>query len=165
MGAVKDFLLNQSEQAKESQVVDAPAFSLTKVLASAAVIITPIATILVEQLKNVNLSPGNYVALALGLLGFLAIASAADVLARALATAAKEKADAAKAAAQRNADASLAGLGQVVPFAEPLAGKRVKEGEDEAIHVLAAAHIGEPQFLIKEGEKFEWVPTAKVRIT
>jgi hypothetical protein len=60
------FLLNQSPAAQDAQVVQAPAFSLTKVLASAAIIITPIATIIVDQVKTVKLSAGNYVALANG---------------------------------------------------------------------------------------------------
>ena len=63
------FLLNQDST--QQQVVSAPAFSLTKVLAAAAVIITPIATLLVVQLKSVTLSGGNYAALAAALLGFL----------------------------------------------------------------------------------------------
>jgi hypothetical protein len=158
------FLLNQSPAAQENAVVQAPAFSLTKVLASAAIIITPIATIIVDQLKSVKLTAGNYVALAIGVLGFLAIAAAADVLARSLATAAKENAEAAREAAAQSAQTTLAGLGQVVPFTKPLAGHRIAQGDDPSITVLASAHVGEPHFLVKEGESLTWVPTAKVRI-
>src|SRR5215203_4720308 len=97
------FLLNQGSDAKENQVVEAPAFSLTKVLSSGAVILTPIAAAVVSSLDSVDFSASNYVALAVGLLGFLAITAAADVLARAVAT-----------SAEKNAQAAAAAIGQMV---------------------------------------------------
>lgn len=68
--------------------VDLPAFSITKVLASVSTVVTVIATVVTGALddKGFNLEPGHVIALALGLLAFLAIASSADVLARSIAT-------------------------------------------------------------------------------
>jgi hypothetical protein len=157
-------LLNQSGEAKDAQVVQAPAFSLTKVLAAAAVIVTPIAAVLVDQLKTVNLTAGNYVALAASVLGFLAIASAADVLGRSYATGAKEKATAMTAAAEKSAEAAQAALGQVVTFETPLAGHRIDPGPDVPIEVLATAYSGEPLVLAKEGEAIKWLRMAEVTI-
>ena len=94
MAGLGEFFLNSGKEAQEKEVVDAPAFSLTKVLAAAAVIVPPLATLLVEQLEDVDLRAANYVALAIGVLGFLAITAAADVLARSLATAAEKNAEA-----------------------------------------------------------------------
>src|SRR4051812_47660970 len=92
------FLLNTGADA-DKQVVEAPAFSLTKVLGAGAVIITPIATIIVDKVqKQTDFKAQHYVALALGLLGFLAITAAADVLARSIVTASKKNAEAADAA-------------------------------------------------------------------
>src|SRR5262245_323659 len=118
-----DFLLNKSS--KDEQVVDAPAFSLTKVLASAAVIITPIATLLVEQLKNVDLTSGNYVALATAVLGFLAIASAADVLGRSYASGAARHAEAMEKVADKNVEVAHAGA----ESAEKVADKNVEAAQ------------------------------------
>lgn len=82
------FLLNQSEGSKKSADVEAPAFSLTKVLATVAAVVAPVVTVVVDKATNVNLTNWNWVALAIGVLGFLAITASADVLARSRATAA-----------------------------------------------------------------------------
>jgi hypothetical protein len=145
------FLLNQG--AEQKQVVSAPAFSLTKVLAAAAVIVTPIATALVNQAKSVTLSAGNYVVLAAAVLAFLALASSADVLARSIATSATTR-----------ASAATASTAQMVAFATPLDGHRITDGADPAIKVLATAQIGEPVFLVKEGDAMTWLPTSKITV-
>jgi hypothetical protein len=137
------FLLNQSQTAIDSATVTAPAFSLTKVLASAAIIITPISAYLVDQLSKVTLSAGNYVALAAALLGFLAIASAADVLGRSYATAASNEA--------------LSGLGQVVMFNTPIPGTHLQPGPDIPVQVLASAHVdGGAMVLVSENGASHW---------
>lgn len=152
------FLLNQGIAAEEAEVVDAPAFSLTKVLASAAVVVTPIATALVAQLTKVTFTAETFVALAIGLLGFLAITASADVLARALAT-----------AAEKNAQAAVAGLAQLITFEEPLDATRIQRGEgraaeDPPVEVLASAYAGEPYFLIKENSSLKWEPASGINI-
>jgi hypothetical protein len=158
-----EFFLNTSDSAEKTQVVEAPAFSLTKVLAAAAVIITPLATLLVDQLSKVNLTGGNYAALVLGVLGFLAITASADVYSRAYATAAKDHATAATAAIGTLA----AGTGHVVTFKKPLAAHRIsdKKGvQDVVVEVLASAYVDGPRFLVKEDTSVSWLPASKVAI-
>jgi hypothetical protein len=149
MANVIDFLLNKGASG-DAQVVDAPAFSLTKVLGSAATIIAPLSALLANWLTDANLNAGDYVALTLGLLAFLAITASADVLARAWATA---------GAADKSA--SEAGL---IPFKAPLAGRRIKDGEDAHIKVLAAANRREgPVFLVAEADgSLAWWPTPQI---
>lgn len=66
--------------------VSANAYSLTKVLVTSGGVITPLVALVVNQIGNVRFSAWQIVALALGILGFAAIAGSADVIARALAT-------------------------------------------------------------------------------
>lgn len=127
-------------------------------LASAAIVVTPIATALVAQLKDVSFTAGTFVALALGVLGFLAITASADVLARAVAT-----------SAEKTAQASVAGLAQLIPFEEPLNGTLIKSGagraaQDAAVEVLASAYAGEPYFLTKENGTLKWEPASVISI-
>lgn len=174
MTQLTDFLLNKSDAAQESAVVEAPAFSITKVLTSAAVVVTPIATIIVDNLADVNLTAWNYTVLALGLLGFLAIASAADVYSRAYASAAKEQATATKAAAKEHAKAATAaigttaaGLGHIVTFKAPLAGHHINDDPgvaDPEIEVLASGFSDGPRFLVKENGSVTWLPASEVEI-
>jgi hypothetical protein len=151
------FLLNRGDQ--ESQVVGAPAYSLTKVLTSAAVIVGPIATLLVDKLSKVNFSPGQIVALAIGLLGFLAIAAAADVLSRSYAAAAKER----SAATAAGLKAEQAAQGRLVPFPHPVSGRRITREEDRDVKVLASAYGDQPYFLVDEGAgQLTWLPASHV---
>jgi hypothetical protein len=149
------FLLNQSETTAEDQVVDAPAFSLTKVLAAAAVIVTPIATILVDRSSSteITLSAGNYVALAAAVLGFLAIASAADVFARAIAT-----------SAEANVKAGIANAAHMVTFRQPLPAAVIADGADPDVQILAMANTDEPIFLIKRDDVVEWLPSSSINL-
>jgi hypothetical protein len=78
------FLLNTGAQ---KTGVTTPAFSLTKVLASTAIVVGPLVTLLVGWLGGANLTDGQYVTLTIALLAFVAILAAADVLARAYASA------------------------------------------------------------------------------
>jgi hypothetical protein len=151
------FLLNQSDEAKEDEVVEAPAFSLTKVLSAGAIIIAPIAAIVVDNLKDQGLTSQHYVILAVGLLGFLAIATAADVLARSHATAARE-----------NAQAAAAAIAQFTPFqvllkGHPLLGSKKKPNPE--VDVLASAQAGEHYFLVKEGDSITWRPASGIQIS
>ena len=57
-----------------------------------ALIVAPIAAYLVDWLSDINLTEQHFVALAIGLFGFVAVAAAADVLARSVVTAAETKA-------------------------------------------------------------------------
>lgn len=93
-----DFLLNDDQShggsAAAANPVSAPAFSLTKVLSSAAIVVAPLATWLVDAFTKTDFTSGQIVALTAAILGFLAVASSADVLARAIATAADSRAKA-----------------------------------------------------------------------
>jgi hypothetical protein len=165
MPTVSEFLLNKGPNA-EKQVVDAPAFSLTKVLAAGAVIITPIATVIVDAVQeHADFKAQHYVALAIGLLGFLALTAVADVLARALVTAAEKKTD----AAQKESDTAHMRLAtsaaRLVPFDKPVGALRALAGPDERVEVLAAASADDPYFLVqtKDG-KITWVPAKEVKL-
>jgi hypothetical protein len=160
MAGPVEFLLNQGDEAQAKEVVEAPAFSLTKVLAAGAVVVAPIATLLVEQLQNVDLRAQHYVALAIGVLGFLAITAAADVLARSLAAAAQRNAE----AAQNTAHASTAGIGQFIQFQDPLAAHQGTGTARSSVEVLAVAHAGEPYFLVKKGDSINWRPGSDITI-
>ena len=161
MAALTDFFLNQGENS-EKQVVEAPAFSLTKVLASGAVVVTPIAALVLDALEtHVNFRAHHYVALAIGLLGFLAIASAADVLARALVTGAEKKAQAANATRLQAA----ARAARLVPFDTPVPSHHVKVGLDAPVKVLAAASGDDPYLLIQDKDgKITWVLAEEVKV-
>jgi hypothetical protein len=146
------FLLNQSKEAAQSEVVAAPAFSLTKVLATLAAVVAPIATVVVDKLDE-GLKAQHYVVLAVALLGFLAIITAADVLARAVATSAEKK-----------AAAAAAGMGHATRFARPLKARRIiPHDEDTEVTVLAAVQADKTYFLVKEDESLEWLPSSQIR--
>ncbi len=157
MDPVRSFLLNKGMS--QGAGVDAPAFSLTKVLASAAIVIGPLATLLVDKLSHLNFSAGQVVALALGLLGFLAVTASADVLGRSMVAAAKATSD---AAAERTHEAQ-AGVGRLVPFPHPVSGRAIADGEDPAVQVLASAYGDQSYFLVRDGDgALSWLPAAKV---
>lgn len=78
------FLLNRGVD----EVVKAPAFSLTKVLQTAALVLTPLVTLLVSALPKISFSPGQVVTLTVAVLALLAVTGSADVLARGMATSA-----------------------------------------------------------------------------
>lgn len=121
MGKSIDFLLNLKAPDADT-VVTAPAFSLTKVLASAAIVVGPLATYLVDRFSKVSFSSWQIVSLAVALLVFLAITAAADVLGRSIAAAAKVKADAVQAAAvtkAANAGVHHNGRAAHVPAGQP----------------------------------------------
>lgn len=150
-----DFLLNKTagdKEKEEQQTVSAPAFSITKVLSTVALIVAPLVTIITDvESKKVQITSWQYVALALGLLGFLAVVSSADVWARAYATAHK--------AEQMNA-------AHLLRFAEPLTG-HLKDKASKPVHVLAAAEGDEPYFLVvpkENGSRPEWKPVANVEL-
>jgi hypothetical protein len=160
-----EFLLNTGPNA-EKQVVEAPAFSLTKVLGAGAIIITPIATILVEAIqKQDDFKAQHYVALAIGLLGFLAITAAADVLARAVGTAAKNRAEAAQKGLDAARSQAAASAARLVPFDTPVAAHRVLPGADEPVKVLAAASADDAYLLVQdEDDKIAWVLAKEVKV-
>lgn len=168
--------------------VESPAFSLTKVLSAGSVIITGIATAVVAALddKDFKLQPSHVVTLAVGLLGFLAVASAADVIARAIATnkitaaevdsqqanekaeekAARETHEAEEAEAAAKAKAEYRDTENLIPFKKVLAGTYVKEGEISPVdlQILGATGGGTAHFLVREGDGLFWLKAEQVTI-
>jgi hypothetical protein len=144
------FLLNQGPEQESSAIVTAPAFSLTKVLSAAGIIVGPIAAVVVDNVKKQGLSTQQYVVLAVALLGFLAITASADVIARALAT-----------AATKQAEAAATSIAQFTAFKSPLPGHRVTTARDTPVEVLASA-MG--YFLIREDDSIQWEPATKITV-
>ena len=107
-----DFLLNKKEP--EKQDVASPTFSIIKVLTSAGVIVAPLATLVVDWTTKVNLSEGQYITLALGLLAFIAVLASSDVLGRSYVAGQKAKASATRDAAKKRT--------QLKAFAHPVPG-------------------------------------------
>ena len=133
-------LTEEEKGALPTTPVDAPAFSITKVLTAGSVVVAPLGTLLANWIgdENFKLTPGYYVTLFIGLLGFLAIVAAADVVARALAAGA----EAATAAAKATSDAEISAAKQkaedarlrrdtenLILFPKPFAGSYVRASE------------------------------------
>jgi hypothetical protein len=153
---VVDFLLNKGTKAGET---DARAFSLTKVLSSGAIVVGPLATLLVDKISNIDFSPGQIVALAIGLLGFLAFTASADVLGRSYAAATKLSSD----SAATELRAAQAAHGQLVPFPSPVQGRMIAPGADPPVKILASAFGDQAYFLVRsEAGDLSWVPAPQV---
>lgn len=137
-------LLNQGSS---TDVVEAPAFSLTKVLATAAVILTPLVSYLVKWLEKAEFSTAQVVTLIAAVLGLLAVLGAADVLARALATA--------RGSYPANP----------VDIEPALNAIWVDPGEDKQVNVIVARTRGSgAEFLVvSDGDHLKWVPQAQLR--
>lgn len=136
-------LLNQGST---TDVVEAPAFSLTKVLATAALILTPVVSYLVKWLEKAEFSTGQVVTLIVAVLALLAVLGAADVLARALAT------------ARSSYPANPVGI-------EPaLKANWIDPGEDARVRIIAARTRGSgAEFLVvSDGDHLTWVPRAQL---
>jgi hypothetical protein len=192
------FLLNrpaavaQPDANAAQPAVDDPAFSLTKVLATAATVLTPLTAILVTQLGDVAFSAGNIVALVLGVLGFLAVASAADVLARGAATGAEKRAEATQAAATGQAvvaktaaksskkvagltlkaaqaesrNRSATGFKGVLLLQPPVDGRLITDGPTRSLTAHGLAEVdGGACFLCSVEGELQWLPRSRVEFT
>ncbi|MDQ1695969.1 MAG: hypothetical protein QOJ03_1322 [Frankiaceae bacterium] len=141
--AISKLLLNRGSEADE---IGAPAFSITKVLATGAVVLTPLTTVLVKSLSNVKFSNGEIVALVIAVLAFCAILGAADVFARAIAT------------------AGTSSVGYV-PLSPGLKGSLKKRGEDTDVNIVATRRNGElGEFLIIDDGGASWVKEEAVAV-
>jgi hypothetical protein len=156
--------------------VNSPAFSLTKVLATGSAVIGPLAAALADWIgqEDINLQTRDYVTLMLGLLGFLAITGASDVLARAIATggeatATKARLDSDDARLRRDTENLLA-------FPKPFNASYVSPGSAQPdgsvsdpteveIVVLAATGGATTFFLTKEGQKLRWMAADRVTLS
>lgn len=133
------WLLNKGT--KEKDVVDAPAFSLTKVLTVGAPVVTIAVTLIARWVDEANfaLAPVHFTVLVVAVLGLVAIAGAADVIARGLATAAARP------------------PARVVHFANPIQALRFMDGPDDAVTVLAVSCEEPPRYLcMKPDGSMRW---------
>ena len=139
------FLLNSDVSTQtDNGAVSAPAFSLTKVMAVVAPLLTALVSTVLSNIKGVNWSTTDYVWMIVSLVAFLTVTASADVLARAIATSAKRRADAAVRVAATRADART----RLMRFAVPVPGYLAPQGADGVrVHVLAASDAEPPEFL------------------
>jgi hypothetical protein len=136
-------LLNQNSK---DDVIDAPAFSITKVLTTSAVFLTPLVTYLVKKVQNITFSAGQMVVLISAVLALLAVLGAADVLARAIAT---------------SRSTYPANPVEIKP---PLKASWSLPGEDKNVRVIACRTQGSvAEFLaVGEDDELQWVPQSKL---
>jgi hypothetical protein len=147
------FLLNR-DNADTS--VAAPAYSITKVLATGASVVTPLVVLLATKLGSLDFSSAEIVVLTVAVLGFLAIIAAADVISRSAATANAEASRAARpvAVAVEGSD------GVLFEFLPVRKGIFHVDGPDPDVQIVAGRG---PQLLIAEqGKPLAWVPQEQV---
>ena len=143
---LQEFFLNKGTE--EDAVVAAPAFSITKVMAVVAPLVTALVAFATSALEDINFSSSQITTLLVSLIAFLAITGAADVVTRGLAT---------------SAEKAAAGRARWVRFDTPLLAKLELDGPDEAVEVLDASDASPPEFLcVRKDKKLSWEPAAKV---
>lgn len=145
-------LTNRNE---DDVLVKAPAYSLTKMLQSGALVVTAVVGILTARLPEVEFSSWQIVALTSATLAFLAVTASADVLSRGYAAAAQSR--------RRAADAAVDDGKTAVSFSPSIrAGLVTASGETPPVKVLAARG-SPPQFLIDDDGGKTWVEPERVR--
>jgi hypothetical protein len=156
MAGVVEFLLNREK--KQAEVVKAPAFSLTKVLAVSAPVVTVAAGLVTEWWTNleIQLNATHFTALTVALLGFVAVGAAADVFARAIA-----------AKGEAMARATSRGTG-IYRFPVPVDGelRPTAESDDHSdVAVLAMSDADPMRFLVVNDDRtLSWVDAGTVTI-
>lgn len=147
-----NLLLNSDT--KDSAVVQAPAFSLTKVMALVAPLVTGLATWLTTAVleEGTSFTTGQITTLLVALIAFLAVTGAADVLARGIAT---------------SAQTTASGRLRMITFKSPIPGEVDLNGDGKThmdVTVVAASDADPPELLcLHEGET-SWQPVGKVRL-
>jgi hypothetical protein len=146
------FLLNRDHA---DTAVSAPAFSITKVLATGAGILTPLAGLLAARLGSLDFTAAEVVALTVALLGFLAIVTTADVISRSLVTTRSTP-----TAAPLPPDGTEKADGVLFEFQPVRKGILHVDGPDPDVQILAGRG---PQLLVAEqGKQLTWVPQEQV---
>jgi hypothetical protein len=164
MMRILKFFLNKETQ----DGVAAPAFSITKVMAAVAPLVTALVAVLTSALGEVDFTATQVTVLLVALVGFLAITGAADVLARGWVTSAEKAAASAEKVADKEAASALE-VAQVpgarsvtwVRFASPLVGRLGPDGTDEHVKIVAAS---DAEFLCLHDAdaQLSWEPANKV---
>lgn len=155
MSKVAEFFLNTGKE--EETVVQAPAFSITKIIAVLAPLITLLVTQATEWIKNLSFTATHATALIVALVALLAVITSADVIARGIAT---------------SAERTATGRGKWIRFESPLKGMLAlpvsqtnPTGKDENISVLAASDAQPPEYLcLREDGSLSWESAAIVTI-
>jgi hypothetical protein len=138
-----DFFLNKDDK---DVVVNAPAFSITKVMAVVAPVVTALASLASKWIGGYKFTSTEITVLIVSLLAFLAVTASADVLARGMATSAEKKA---------------AGRARIVTFRPPLKAQLALPGPDEAVTVIAISDASPPEYLcLLRDTSVEWHPSA-----
>ncbi|MCW2817542.1 MAG: hypothetical protein JWR42_329 [Marmoricola sp.] len=154
-----DFL-NTGTAAVEGSVVKSPAFSLTKVMAVVAPLVTLVTTTVTSWLKDAAFTPGQITTIIVALIAFLALTGSADVLARAVASYAQASGEAATASATTAAGAR----NRSIQFAKPFAARLRKTPTSHMdVHVLGASDATPHEYLcLMEDGSVEWSPAVDV---
>jgi len=143
------FFTNSTAQ---DTIVQAPAYSITKVLTTAAAVLVPLGTVVVAGFTKLSFSSWQIVSLAIGLLLLLAILASADVLGRSYAAAAKQKAQAAPSAGDASAKGqsaqTLAAIGQILLFKEPVVGQQHNATSSAVVYVVGLCPGDTPCYLV-----------------
>lgn len=159
MGLAQLFL-NRGVANEAASVVSAPAFSLTKVMAVVAPLVTALVTFVTAKLRSDAFTDGQITVMIVALVAFLAVTASADVMARAIATAAAKKADGYTAAASTSASARL----RMAQFGTPLGAHLAHDGNShEDVQVLAVSDANPPEFLcLRADQTLTWAAAATV---
>jgi hypothetical protein len=137
---------------EEAAVVQAPAFSLTKVMALVAPVVTGLTAYLTAAIKNEAFTTGQITTLIVGLMAFLAVTSAADVLARGIAT---------------SAHATASGRLRMLTFSSPIPGEVDTNGDGKThmdVTVVAASDANPPELLCVHDNAVSWQPAIRVKL-
>ena len=146
MGPV-DFLLNRVDEPRPvAQVVEAPAFSLTKVMA----IITPLlaggTAVAARTLDDVDFNATHVIVLIVAVVAFLAVTMSADLLSRGIATASE------KVASQR-----------ITILQQPLKVRLSIQGGEQPAHIVGVSNTAPASFLcLFDNKTTAWVTSDKV---
>jgi hypothetical protein len=147
-----NFLLNRDSA---DTAVSAPAYSITKVLATGAGVVTPLAALLVSQIGSVAFSSTEIVALIVAVLAFLAVVSTADVVSRSLAsTRTGSVSHSLPVAPEAKSDEVLF---EFIPVRK---GILHQDGPDPDVQILAGR--GHQLLIAEPGKRLAWVPQDQV---
>lgn len=150
-----DFFTNGDAKAKEGSVVQAQAFSLTKVMAVLAPLVTGVAAWATSRLEDVTFTSAQVTTLIVALIAFLALTASADVIARGVAAASQVQADA---------------RAHIVEFSPPLTGKADVDGAQHRtdVRIVGASNAADPEFLCVYTEddkpRAAWVKATSVHV-
>jgi hypothetical protein len=153
-----NFLLNKSSNTKDrGGVVDAPAFSLTKVMAVLAPVITGLATVVINWIKKKDFTPDQLMVIIVALVAFLAITGAADVIARGIAASAKLTSDSTTAAAQARL--------RMTPLGTTVKAQLHQDGRDKDVTVVAISDGRPAEFLCYDADgALTWNPVDELTL-